>query len=1626
MPATEQTWRNVKLMHVVFGVSGFLMFAATIWMLAADHIRPWKPYQRSFQKIENWRSAARITEEQSADFQRRQTELQAAIDEAAAAAPPQDPIDDFAAELRSHDKQEAADGVLGAYASLSENPSHESRDEFISLLRGIARQARFDEDNIALKLKFRKAELDVARADYELGVGGALSTEQLNELQSRIDIITTGQSRLAEAPADAVEQSVNHLTLALQAANTHRKKLDAALTRATADETAARTALADHNVALELLRKSYATLSRPSRGVLTLPILDAFNSPLEIKQIWLPDLTIKNGSFGKVARFDRCTTCHQGIDRTAPGSAVAPFFEHDSLVQTALATPETAPAVEDDASRQSQISDVYGLVLAESGLLRDDDVTVEVVWPETAAAMAQLLPGDVIVRIGDVEMGDRAEAERYLLDSVVWGEPLALTVRRGLPHPYSTHPRLDLFLGSTSPHKTAEFGCTICHEGQGSATSFEWASHTPNDLLEMERWQDEHGWFHNHHWIFPMPPKRFVESNCLKCHHEVVDLLPSERYPDPPAPKLLAGFDVIRQYGCFGCHEINGYDGPDRRIGPDLRTEPNYAPGAQQLLSDAVFAAGSDELAAVTADLGRRLAQLVLDDEPADEVLAALAARVSLDATNPVDVRALSGLVAAQEDLPEETQQLVEGVRLALEARSKLDEAAALAESVIADPTDDAARRRLIEIVRADAALGPAEAEGGGGLFSAGTQALLPVLADTDTPGALRKPGPSLRYVGSKLDRDFLFDWIANPANFRPTTRMPRFFGLLDHLREEPRLDEHGEPILAEQVDDDGNAVLDEGGHAVTSPEMQESPGLATALKYEPLEIRAAVEYLLHSSQPFEYAPRPEEVPEDYEPSAERGRTVFQLRGCLACHQHSEATTDIVGSNATQGPDLTRMGAKLSQAAADDALYGWETRGAQWLYSWVKEPNRYHTRTVMPDVFLDPIVVEEEWTDPAADVTAYLLSSQSAPAGEDADEADEEAETSPWRPGEVPELNERDLRDLVLEHLRDKFTNSQSEAYVEDGIPLSLAGEIKGDEALLLGELTDENRVERQLQYVGRRTISKYGCAGCHDIPGFEDAKPIGTGLADWARKDLSQLAFEQISAYITRHGDFGNGHGGHLELRDMPADTGMMLHALLNHHREGFLWQKLREPRGYDYKKTENKKYNERLRMPKFNLDQAQIEQVMTFVLGLVAEPPAAEYVYNPPPRERAIVEGRKVLEKFNCAGCHELQGERWEFEFDPNYAISEGDQPYAAAHPFPADEYDVFRPDFTPAELAASERLDRRGRGRATVFARKELDSEGDPAEFEDDDGNILHSFALWKPAAINGKSWLPSEKVLVRTDWITRHRPAEGGDLARMIYPLVLEEELDRNPARAADDVWGWVPPPLIHEGNKVKSDWLHAFLLDPYPIRPATVLRMPKFNNLSPAEATAVVNYFAAVDNARYPYEFDSRRSGSHLAAEETRFPGRLDDALKIATNGNYCVQCHLVGEYVPTRQDKAPNLARVHERLRPEYLQPWLSNPKRLLPYTGMPVNFPLLKPLDPKLFPTAGELIQEGGSPQQLDAVVDWLLNYDTFMKQKFQIAPLVTQPTPEQPAGEGAPAEAEEDAEAAEASREASDADAG
>ena len=74
--------------------------------------------------------------------------------------------------------------------------------------------------------------------------------------------------------------------------------------------------------------------------------------------------------------------------------------------------------------------------------------------------------------------------------------------------------------------------------------------------------------------------------------------------------------------------------------------------------------------------------------------------------------------------------------------------------------------------------------------------------------------------------------------------------------------------------------------------------------------------------------------------------------------------------------------------------------------------------------------------------------------------------------------------------------------------------------------------------------------------------------------------------------------------------DRGFYVEALFAQRREGFIWQKLRAPRSFDYKKAENKPYNEQLTMGRFAFTPDEREAIITFVLGLVADPPAEKYV--------------------------------------------------------------------------------------------------------------------------------------------------------------------------------------------------------------------------------------------------------------------------------------------------------------------------------------------------------------------------------------------------------------------------------
>ncbi|MCA9217552.1 MAG: hypothetical protein KDB27_31000 [Planctomycetales bacterium] len=1499
MPAGENTKYNQMTLHRVFGCSALVMLIATIWMFAADHYREWKGYQRENRRIETtlteWRRDAQLSLDVTAKINELHEQLQAEL----AAAPDKAAFDAFVSTL--HESEESLKGsLIGMYDAFGDDSDANAanRVKLMARVEKTVKRAKDTEKKISGERKFAAAEFDKVRADYDIGIRDSYPEERLAELRQ----IVAEQRKVRD-----------ELTIETQAQTDYRIKLQQAQAGMLASEAAIRTQLddaqADYN---RLATAANERRSNLGKSFLELPIFDAFGGPLKPDNRWTKGLTRTNGSFGQVTRFDRCTTCHQNMEKTQPGSAIKPAYESEHEIQIQLTLPEEKPT--DIADSDKPLLAVYGLELADKGLVHPNDVTIRNVIAESIAAKSPVVaseigveneavglqPGDVITFINADEIQAPINVEQQLLGPAApWGQSLTLIVRRGLPHPFSTHPRLDLFVGSLSPHKLATFGCSICHEGQGSATQFKWVSHTPNNPEQGEEWTKEHGWFNNHHWIYPMFPKRFAESSCLKCHHEVVELAASPKFPDGPAPKLMHGYDLISSYGCFGCHEINGYKGPDR-IGPDLRLEPNYFAAAAQVKADDAFTS-----------------------------------------------------------LPGDVQGYV--------------------ETLIKHPELDDVRHKLREFITDDAKADEPT-------LTAVSHKMGSVLDDVDYPGQLTKVGPSLRYVGSKVGKKFLFDWIRDPQNFRKSTKMPRFFGHWDHLQSDPA-------------------------------------ALELAKRYEPVEILGITEYLLTTSQQMDAIDAPV-LDEDWEDPemVERGKLAFELRGCLNCHQHA----DFPNAKDDQGPNLTGIGDKF---AVDDT-----PSAKRWLYTWLKSPTNYHARTKMPNLYLDPIEqADGTVVDPAADIAAYLLSDKHG-----------------WEPGEQTRehlgVNQDDLKALVLEHLKTKMYTRQAEDAVEAGqIPERVATTLKGAEAeLASGELS----TERMLHYIGQKSIAKYGCYACHDVVGFEDAKPIGAALADWGLKDSSKLAFEHIAEYLHHgHGNHGVGAGSHDsaesngdhdaddeeshegdgESHDQTGahvaddfDESFYMEKMHHHEREGFIWQKLKEPRSYDYEKASSKdSYNDRLRMPLFPFTNQEREAVITFVLGLVAEPPASQFVYKPDDRAAAMIAGKKVLDKYNCAGCHLLEPETWTVTAEPGaIEVSQSD---------PESSYPFMIPSYPSADLAASAEADKfHGTITGEFHGMPQLDSatglvqvldeDGAPLTEEDledpelDPATFLHMFDVWKPSLFDGQIADVGTPVEIPATAIVKKRASVGGDFAKMLLPRVTEVEKEVNPGADAKQAWGWLPPPLIDQGVKVQADWMHDFLLEPYRIRPATFMRMPNFN-MSSKEASALVNYFAARDGATYPYDHSSRTDVVRLDEKQDAYEaklaetdvkpngtGRFAHAMNIVTSSDYCVQCHIVGSYAPKTSDraKAPNLALIEKRLRPDYLRRWIANPKQVLPYTPMPVNVK---------YPTGvAQELYHGTSVEQLDALVDLLMNYSRYTESRADIADMVKPAT----TGETAPSSGE------------------
>jgi len=96
-----------------------------------------------------------------------------------------------------------------------------------------------------------------------------------------------------------------------------------------------------------------------------------------------------------------------------------------------------------------------------------------------------------------------------------------------------------------------------------------------------------------------------------------------------------------------------------------------------------------------------------------------------------------------------------------------------------------------------------------------------------------------------------------------------------------------------------------------------------------------------------------------------------------------------------------------------------------------------------------------------------------------------------------------------------------------------------------------------------------------------------------------------------------------------------------IEHTREAWLHQKLHAPRSYDLdREGVTRKPQELLKMGKFNLNEEQIEQIMTVITGMTDEKLTPNEPRQLSPAEFQIERGRWLVKENNCQGCHLVEG--------------------------------------------------------------------------------------------------------------------------------------------------------------------------------------------------------------------------------------------------------------------------------------------------------------------------------------------------------------------------------------------------
>jgi mono/diheme cytochrome c family protein len=583
-------------------------------------------------------------------------------------------------------------------------------------------------------------------------------------------------------------------------------------------------------------------------------------------------------------------------------------------------------------------------------------------------------------------------------------------------------------------------------------------------------------------------------------------------------------------------------------------------------------------------------------------------------------------------------------------------------------------------------------------------------------------------------------------------------------------------------------------------------------------------------------------VAEQQQGNAANGKALFETRGCLACHSIGEGDDPNTYVGGRFAANLQRIGEKAS---------------FDYIVRWIHNPR-------------------ERW--------------------------------APYCPTEKRDLTREDYEKnnkpfIFNTGTHSKCPNDGAELQVQNMTVMPnfrLTDQDSRDIATYLFSLSRDARYpdasymdDPRLKEQGRTLIKQYGCAGCHEIKGFEDEQRIGKELTTEGATPIERLDFALLTHDAER---------GHDPLNPKSEEVW--------YNRRGFFDHKLQAPWIYDEGKEKEPK--DMLRMPQPYLTEEWRNALTTFLLGSVGTEGASVprgLFYNATNQQKDIQEGWWVIKKYNCMGCHSIQvGQASVLSRLPMYMTPEGQS------------------QLPPGLMTEGARVDPNwllSFLRDPSLSGKELEDSTAAAHggLTQSGGNRQNSGSASGgggegAAQSGGQSGQNSPQTSVE-----QGGAQSGGQNGSVANPNANPNE--RAAANARQPLSG-VPLRMNAAGEGG---------LKPQPgenrngVRVYLNARMPTFH-FSPNELRTLVRFFLAVSAQQEPY------------IKENLEP--LDDTEKLLARALFtsqaapCLKCHVTGDPVRDKTASAPNFLIAGGRLKPNWTFRWLLDPQRIMPGTAMP------------------------------------------------------------------------------------------